>query len=376
MTATFARTDTSILARWWWTVDRWILGAILLMVLAGGVMTMAASPAVAERIGLEAFHFARRQSAYLPAAVLVMLGVSMLAPRGIRRVAALVFVVALALTVATLFSGAEIKGATRWLRIGGFSLQPSEFLKPAFAVVIAALISQARLEGRFAGYVAATAVMLAVAGVLLLQPDVGMTLLFVATWGVQLFLIGLPLIIVAFLGLGFVGICVGAYMSFDHVRGRIDHFFDPTTGSDGYQVSRAMQAFQSGGLFGRGPGEGRIKEVLPDAHSDFILAVAGEEFGVVLCVALVGLFAFVVLRGLTRALRNDDLFVVLAGAGLLAQFGLQALINMASTLNLIPPKGITLPFISYGGSATMALALAVGMILALTRERAGGSAPR
>ena len=369
----FARTDTSILARWWWTIDRWALGAVLLMVALGVVMTLAASPAVAERIGLDTFHFARRQAVYLPAAVLLMLGVSLLAPKGVRRLAVLVFVLALALTVATLFTGSEIKGATRWLRFGGLSLQPSEFLKPAFAVVTAALISQARLEGRASGYLAATAVMLATAGLLLLQPDVGMTMLVVATWALQLFLVGLPLVLVAVIGFAFVGVGVGAYMAFDHVRIRVDHFYDPATGSDGYQVSRAMQAFQSGGLFGRGPGEGRIKEILPDAHSDFILAVAGEEFGVVLCLVLVGLFGFVVLRGLIRSLRHEDLFVVLAGAGLLAQFGLQALINMASTLKLIPPKGITLPFISYGGSATVGLALTVGMILALTRARASGS---
>lgn len=371
---TFARTDTSFLARWWWTVDRWTLGAIGLLVLLGVVLTMAASPAVAERIGLDAFHFAVRQSVYLPLAVVLMIAVSLLSPKGVLRIAAGVFVLALVLTVATLFAGAEVKGATRWLRFDGFSLQPSEFLRPSFAVVAAALIATARRSPGVSCYAAATGLMVAVCAVLVLQPDVGMTLMVIATWAVQMFLIGLPIVVVAVIGLGFAAAGFIAYLSFDHVRGRVDHFFDQTAGSDGFQVARALEAFHSGGLFGRGPGEGRIKEILPDAHSDFILAVAGEEFGVLLCLVLVGLFAFVVLRGFSRALRHDDLFLMLASAGLMAQFGLQSLVNMASTLHLIPPKGITLPFISYGGSATLALALTVGMILALSRERPGGGA--
>lgn len=367
----FARTDTSLLARWWWTIDRWSLGAVLLIVLIGMVLTMAASPAVAERIGLDAFHFARRQFSYLPIAISVMMFASLLSPTGVRRIAILAFAVSLALTIATLFVGMEIKGATRWLQVGGLSLQPSEFLKPAFAVVSAWLISGNRLDPRFPGYALATGLMALSAAVLLLQPDIGMTLMVTGVWVVQLFLIGLPLIVVAILGGMFVSGGIGAYFVFSHVRERVDNFLDPSAG-EGYQVTRALEAFQTGGLFGRGPGEGHVKEVLPDAHSDFILAVAGEEFGVLLCVVIVGLFAFVVLRGFTRSLKDEDLFVVLAGSGLLAQFGMQALVNMASTMHLIPPKGITLPFISYGGSSTVALAFAIGLALALTRERPSG----
>lgn len=368
----FPRTDTSLLGRWWWTVDRWVLGSMLLIIGLGIVLTMAASPAVAERLGLDAFHFARRQFAYLPVALLAMLGASLLSPRGVQRVGAGVFAIFMLLTLATLVVGTEIKGATRWIHVGPLSLQPSEFLKPAFAIVCAMMISAARLKTGFPGYTASTLLMFFVAAVLLKQPDVGMTLMFVATWGTQLFLIGLPLFIVGFAIVAFVGAGIGAYLFFSHVRARVDHFLDPSSGSsDGYQVDRALEAFRTGGLFGRGPGEGRVKEVLPDAHSDFILAVAGEEFGLFLCVIIVLLFAFIVLRGLSRALKDDNLFIMLASAGLLTQFGMQALINMASTMHLIPPKGITLPFISYGGSATVALALASGMVLALTRERPG-----
>jgi cell division protein FtsW len=369
MTA-FPRTDTSLLGRWWWTVDRWTLGAMLLIIALGIVLTMAASPAVAERIGLEAFHFARRQFAYLPIAVAVLVTSSLLSPRGVRRLGAIIFAAALVMTALTLVIGTEIKGATRWLHLGPLSLQPSEFLKPAFAVVGAALIAAARLHAGWRGYLASALLTALVVVVLLRQPDVGMTLMFIGTWGVQLFLIGLPLIVVGLAIILFVAAGVAAYFVFGHVRARVDHFLDPASGSsDGFQVSRALEAFRAGGLFGRGPGEGQVKSVLPDAHSDFILAVAGEEFGLILCLLLVALFAFVVLRGFARALKDEDLFVMLASAGLLAQFGMQALINMASTLHLIPPKGITLPFISYGGSATIALALSTGMVLALTRER-------
>ncbi|HSO43288.1 MAG TPA: FtsW/RodA/SpoVE family cell cycle protein, partial [Rhodospirillales bacterium] len=260
------------------------------------------------------------------------------------------------------------KGATRWLSIGGLSLQPSEFLKPAFAVVSAWLISVNRLDPRFPGYIVATVLLGVCVFVLLQQPDVGMTLMVTGVYFVQLFLIGLPFIVVGLLVGLFAGGGVAAYFMYSHVRQRVDNFFDPSSG-EGYQVSRALEAFQAGGLFGRGPGEGRVKQVLPDAHSDFILAVAGEEFGVLLCLLVVALFAFVVLRGFSRTLKDENLFVVLAGSGLLAQFGMQALINMASSIHIIPPKGITLPFISYGGSSTIALAWAIGIVLALTRER-------
>jgi cell division protein FtsW len=367
---TFSRTDNSLLGRWWWTVDRWTLGAILAIAGIGIVLTMAASPAVAERIGLDPFYFARRQMVYVPLALTVMFLTSLLSPKGVRRTAVIGCIIALALTVATLFLGSEIKGATRWIRVGGLSLQPSEFLKPTFAIMSAWLIAASRQEERFPGYLLATGLLAVCVTVLLLQPDVGTTLLVAGTWAVQVFLAGLPLIVVGLIGFLFVGGAVGAYFAFDHVQGRVDHFIDPSMG-EGYQIARALDAFKAGGLLGRGPGEGRVKELLPDAHADFILAVAGEEFGIVVCLLLVGLFAFVVLHGFGRALKDDNLFVVLAASGLLAQFGMQALMNMASTTHLIPPKGTTLPFISYGGSATIALACSMGMVLALTRLRPG-----
>jgi cell division protein FtsW len=364
----FARTDTSLLGRWWWTIDRWTVGAIMLIAALGIVLTMAASPAVAERIGLDPFYFARRQAAYIPIALVVMLATSLLSPKGVLRIAAVMLIIAFVATVGTLFVGAEVKGATRWLYVGGVSIQPSEFLKPAFAVVSAGFIAWSRADEQIAGYPLATLLLCAVAGIVVLQPDVGTTMLVSAAWGLEIFLAGCPLVLIALIGLLFLGGGVGAYVMFDHVRTRVDQFLDPASG-EGYQVKRAMEAFQSGGLFGRGPGEGHIKEVLPDAHADFIFAVAGEEFGLFLCLLLVCLFGFVVLRGFIRAFKDSDVFVLLAGGALLALFGMQALMNMASTMHLIPPKGITLPFVSYGGSATIALAWAMGMVLALTRDR-------
>ncbi len=365
-----ARTDTSIIGRWWWTVDRWLLVMVASLAFCGAVLTLAASPAVAERIGLDTYHFATRQLVYLPMAMIAMLGVSLLDARGVRRLALMITVGAVILMVMTLLVGTEVKGATRWVRLGGFAIQPSEFVKPGFAVLAAWLFAQRRLDDRFPGYAFATGLYLLIAALLALQPDIGMTLVVSAVWAVQFFLAGLPLMLVVAMAVMFLVGSVGAYFAFDHVQIRVDRFLDPAAG-EGYQVTRALEALRNGGLFGRGPGEGRIKEVLPDAHADFILAVAGEEFGLIVCLILVVLFAGIVLRGITRAFQDDDLFIMLGVAGLMVQFALQTIINMASTLNMMPPKGMTLPFISYGGSSTLAIGIGMGMALALTRNRPG-----
>jgi cell division protein FtsW len=368
--STLARTDKSLFGRWWWTIDRWLLAAIIAIAAIGALLTLAASPAVAERIGKDTFHFVQRQFVFLPASMIIMILVSLMTPRGIRRLAVGCATFAILGMLATLLVGPEIKGATRWLRIDGFSVQPSEFLKPAFAVIAAWLFAESNLNSNIPGNKLATGLFIVVAVLLLMQPDVGMTAVVAAIWGVEFFLAGLPLVLVVMIAVLFMGGVVGAYFTFSHVQGRIDRFLDPGAG-EGYQVMRAIEAFRSGGLFGRGPGEGRVKEVLPDAHADFIFAVAGEEFGLIACLILLALFAFVVLRGFSRVLREDNLFCLLAVAGLLVQFGLQVIINIASNLDMIPPKGMTLPFVSYGGSSTLALAIGMGMMLALTRERPG-----
>jgi len=366
-----ARTDTSVIGRWWWTVDRWTLAALACIIGIGAVLILAASPAVATRIHLDNYHFVKRQLVMLPPAFAIMFAMSLLSPVAVRRFATIGFLVGLGLLALTLVAGAEIKGARRWISAGGLTIQPSEFVKPCFAVFAAWMFAEQRRGTRFPGYIIAILLYVATVGLLILQPDLGMAVVVSAMWFTQFFLAGLPMFLVVGLGmLGGVGL-VGAYFTLPHVQSRIDRFLDPASG-DSFQIERSMEAFVNGGLWGRGPGEGTIKAVIPDAHADFIFAVAGEEFGLITCLIIVSLFAFIVLRGFGRLLHETNLFVLLAGTGILVQFGLQAIINMASSLHLMPTKGMTLPFISYGGSSLLALAMGMGMLLALTRRRYGG----
>ncbi len=368
--SSFARTDRSLAAQWWWTIDRWTILAVLALIGFGSLLVMAASPAVAERIGADGLHFVRRYFAVLPMAVATMFGVSLLSPRAIRHLAMLGLVIGVALLAYTLVGGVEIKGARRWIDLPGFSLQPSEFVKPCFAVVSAWLFAQSRLRPGFPGQWIAAGLYVAIVALLIRQPDLGMAAVVSAVWFTQFFLAGLSLMWVVALLIGGAGGLVGAYLLLPHVASRIDRFLDPASG-DTYQVDRSMEAFINGGWWGRGPGEGTVKLLLPDAHADFVFAVAGEELGVVVCLVIIALFAFIVLRGFSRLLQEGNLYVVFAATGLLVQFGLQAIINMASTLQLMPTKGMTLPFISYGGSSMLALGLGMGMMLALTRRRFG-----
>ncbi len=364
----FSRTDTSTVANWWWTVDRWMLAALAMLTGFGVLLTLAASPAVADRIGLDSYYFVRHQLIYLVPAVAVVLGLSMLEPRGVRRLGVVLFVAAIALMALTLMTGVEIKGARRWISLGVMSLQPSEIVKPAFAVVAAWMMATARTTERFPGFWIATGLYLLAAALLVAQPDMGQTALLTAIFFAQFFVAGMPLTLI---GLGIIAAGAGAmaaYYTVPHFASRIDRFLDPASG-DSYQAATALEAFMNGGLFGRGPGEGTVKGVLPDAHSDFIFAVAGEELGFLASLLIVALFAGIVLRGIARSLEAHNLFVLLAVTGLLTQFGAQAAIHMASTLSLMPTKGMTLPFISYGGSSLVGIAVTMGLVLALTRKR-------
>ena len=365
-----ARTDTSLVGRWWWTVDRWSLVALGALLAAGALLVMAASPAVAERIGLDSFHFVRRQATYLLPAIAVMIGVSLASPLTVRRIATIGFAVTIVLMIATLLLGNEVKGATRWLSFAGFVIQPSEFVKPLFAVVAAWMFAEQQNGDGFPGNIISAMLMVLVCGLLILQPDFGMTVVVAAVWFAQFFMAGMPMTWIIVLGFAAVAGLAAAYALLPHVASRIDRFLDPASG-DSFQVDTALSAFRTGGLTGRGPGEGTVKGILPDAHTDFIFAVAGEEFGMIACLILVALFAFIVLRGFSRMLMERNSFVMLAAAGLLVQFGVQAFVNMGVNLRLLPAKGMTLPFVSYGGSSLLALALGMGMVLALTRKRPG-----
>ena len=365
-----ARTDTSLVGRWWWTVDRWTLLALALLMAFGAILTMAASPAVADRLGVDSLYFVQRQVVFLGLAVTVMFAVSMLSPVAVRRLALAGFIASVALLAATLVAGNEFNGARRWITLGAVSLQASEFVKPTFAVVAAWLFTTYRLNPAVPANLVCIALCALVAGLLVLQPDFSMVVVVAGVWFAQYVFAGLRLAGVAlFAGLGVAGVATG-YAFMPHVADRIDRFIDPASG-DTYQIDTALEAFMNGGLVGRGPGEGVVKEALPDAHSDVIFAVAGEEFGLLLCLVLVALFAFVVLRGLAHALNDSSLFAMLAVSGLVTQFGLQALFHMGVTLGLVPPTGMTLPLISYGGSSILSLALGMGMVLALTRRRSG-----
>ena len=364
-----SRVDNSVLGRWWWTVDRWTLFAIATLIGFGYIMMLAASPAVAERIHVSRDAFIVKQVVFLIMAGVIVVGVSLFTPRQIRRVALIGCAVSILLTAWTIGHGVEVKGARRWINVPGLSLQPSEFIKPCFAVATAWLLAEAHRARRFPGMLVAGAVFAVIALLLKSQPDMGMLAVVGVVFFVQLFLAGLNVLLVG-VGLGAIGAAsVAAYAFFPHVRSRVMRFLDPATG-DNYQVYTALEAFGNGGLLGRGPGEGSVKDVLPDAHADFVFPVMGEEFGMLICLFVLGVFAFIVLRGLVRLVAEHDLFVVLAASGLLTSFGLQSFINMASSLHLIPTKGMTLPFVSYGGSSVLAVALGIGMLLALTRRRA------
>ncbi len=358
----FTRTDTSLVAQWWWTVDRPLLVVLALLAAVGVVFVFTASPPVAERMGLSPWHFAVRQCLFLAVAGAVLVATSMLAPLGVRRIGIGLYVAALALLALVPVIGHEANGAIRWLTVGGVRLQPSEFAKPALIVVVAAVL--AGREGA-RGVPHAALPVAAVVLLLLLQPDVGTALLVAAVFAVMIFAAGLPWLLVGILAVGGGGLALLMYETFGHVRARIDAFLaaDP-----GFQVSQALTAVAAGGWLGRGPGEGVVKNHLPDSHADFIFAAGVEEFGLLAGIVVVVLFAVVVLRGLVLAERRQDRFAQLAAVGLLTQFGLQAAINLGVNVAILPPKGMTLPLVSYGGSSLVALALGTGMALALLRS--------
>jgi cell division protein FtsW len=347
-----------------------MFGALMALMICGILLAMAASPPVAQRLGLDSFHFVYRQFLFAFPALALMFCCSMLNAKLLRRLALLIVIAGFGLMVMTLLVGPEVKGATRWIPIAGFALQPSELMKPGFVVLSAWLFSESIRRPDIPGRSLATILYAAFVGLLLLQPDFGQTLLVTAVWIMMFFMTGLSWMWIPVLGgLGIIGI-FSAYTLLPHVARRIDLFLDPSTG-DNYQVGLALDSFIRGGWFGLGPGEGQIKRILPDAHSDFIFSVAAEEFGIIACLLLVFAFAFIVFRGLSRCFGEVDPFIRLATLGLVSMFGLQAFINMAVNLSLLPAKGMTLPFISYGGSSFISVAIAMGFVLALTRKRPG-----
>jgi cell division protein FtsW len=362
------RAEKSVVTDWWFTVDRMLLATILTIAGAGVVLSLAASPAIAIKRGLPTYYFVERQLVFIALALAIMLGLSLLSPARIRRVALALLAVCLVFLVAVLIGGAEINGARRWVHLGGYSLQPSELAKPAFVVLSAWLLAEGRRRPDMPAQPMAFGLYALFGGLLALQPDVGQAMLVSVVWCALFFLAGgrlsWSLGLLAMLASAFVAV----YSTVGYVRLRVDRFL--SGGGESYQAGRARQSFIEGGLFGRGPGEGTIKSVLPDAHNDFIYAVIAEEYGVLVCLVLLGLFALVVVRVLARQMSESDDFLRLGAMGLAILFGLQATINMAVNTGLLPTKGMTLPFISIGGSSTLAVGVGLGMLLALTRRRA------
>ena len=363
-----SRTERTTFAAWLWTIDRPMLGALAMLMLAGIVLSLAASPPVAARLGLDPFYFVHRHIMFLAPAFVVLIATSFLPPRQLRRLALVVFAVSLVLVALTLWYGAEVKGARRWITLIGISVQPSEFLKPSFVILISWLFGESVRRPEMPANTVSLALLLGVLALLVLQPDFGQAMLIALVWGALFFMAGMRIVwVVGLAGTAVVGL-TAAYATVPHVASRIQRFHDKGAG-DTFQVDTAVESFVRGGWFGRGPGEGTVKRILPDSHADYPFAVAAEEFGIALCLVLVALFAFIVIRALRHALRDEEPFTRFAMAGLSMLFGLQSAINMSVNLHLIPAKGMTLPFISYGGSSMISLAYGMGMLLALSRGR-------
>lgn len=364
----FSRERKTPLAEWWWTIDRPLLAALLGLMAAGMMLSFAASPAVAVRIGLDDWHFIIRHMIFLVPTTIILIVGSFMTPRQSRHVALLALVVMTALLASTLVFGTVIKGSQRWISIAGFSIQPSEFVKPAFAIIAAWLISEKMKKPEVPGHLITMMILGVIVAILLLQPDVGQTALIVLTWAGLLFISGISWWLIIALGSLALGAITAAYFMFPHVTRRFDAFLNPQTG-DNFQVEKALQSLLEGGWFGLGPGEGIAKRALPDAHADFVFSAAAGEFGILFCIGLVGLIAFVVARALYLAQLQQDLFARLAISAIAIQFGVQALINLLVNLNLIPPKGMTLPLVSSGGTSMMAVAFGMSILLGLARRK-------
>ncbi len=362
-----SRSDRGAVARWWFTVDRPLLSAAMLLMAVGVLVSMAASPPVASRIGLDPYHFVRSQLFYLCLAVVVMLLLSFFDRAMIRRTAFVGFVGALLLMFLALFFGPEIKGAHRWINVGPISVQPSEFAKPCFAIVFAWLLSERVIRRDMPAHIMAYSCAALFLLLLVAQPDFGQAALVTTTIGAMLLVYGIPWVVVFGLAGAATAAVAVSYALVPHVASRIDRFMNPDKG-DTFQVDTSMQAFHNGGVLGVGPGGGTAKLVLPDAHTDFTFSVIGEEFGLLACLGIMALFLFIIMRVLKRAKVEKDPFAALASAGVVSMFAIQASINMGVNVALLPAKGMTLPFISYGGSSLLGTGMAIGFVLALGRQ--------
>ena len=375
-TPAFSRNDQSPVAQWFWTVDRGLLGAALALMGLGVALSFASSPAaiLADESITDPFHYSWRMMVFSGVGLSIMLTTSLMSPRGVRRIAVLALFGAIVVMMALPFIGDTVKGAARWVNFGPFSLQPSEFAKPGLIVFAAWMFAEAQKGQGVPGVTIAFGFYALTVCLLLIQPDIGQTLLITTTFMAVFFMAGVPFKWMAVLASAGMAGLVSLYFVFGHMRDRLSRFFSPET-TDTHQIDSASEAIRAGGLLGRGIGEGVMKRRVPDLHTDFIYSVGAEEFGLILSLIMIGLYAFIVIRGMRRAMKLTDPFEQTAAAGLFMLIGLQACINVAVNLNLIPTKGMTLPFISYGGSSMLAMGLTMGFALALTRRRPGAYEP-
>ena len=359
----------AVLSRWWRTLDKSVLTAVLILFSIGLLLGLASSPPLAEKNGLAPFHYVYRQAIFGSLALLVMVVFSMLSSKAIRRLGVIGFLLCFVALGLLPFFGTDFgKGAVRWYGLGFASLQPSEFLKPGFIVTVAWLISASGQINGAPGRLWSFIITMLVVALLIIQPDFGQACLILFGWGIVYFVAGASFILLAALAMMVLAAGSIAYSYSEHFAKRIDGFLSPDI-DPRTQLGYATNAIQEGGFFGVGVGEGQVKWSLPDAHTDFIISVAAEEYGLLLVVLIILLFTWIVLASLIRLLRETDAFNRLAGSGLVAMFGIQAIINVGVAVRLLPAKGMTLPFVSYGGSSIIAMGITVGMLLALTRVR-------
>ena len=359
-----SRSDNSTIALWWWTIDRFLLTLFSILIIVGIFLVMASSQHLAQSFNIFSHYFTLRHILFVIISLPIIFLFSLLNEKQTKAISIIGLIITIFLLLIILINGSEIKGAKRWIYFSGFSFQPSELCKP-FYVIVNAWFLTLWIEGKnFPGWAWSIVSLILISSLLLIQPDVGMTIVIILTWCFQLFITGIPLIIIICLTLAVPLFVILTYHNFDHVKIRIDGFLEGTT----YQVTKSLQSFEFGGFWGTGPGEGFYKKFLPDAHSDFVFAVAAEEYGILICLIIILIYSLVVYRAFSLSFINKNLFFIIAVSGLAFQFGIQTLIHMASNTNLIPTKGMTLPFLSYGGSSMISSAITVGILLSLTRK--------
>ena len=364
------RLDNSILGQWYWSVDRSLIFGIILLAIIGLLTAFSSSTAVASTFGVADFDFAIKHMSYLLLAMFVLFVTSILSVRRLVMIALILALVALVMLFLVPYVGREVNGAKRWISLFGLSIQPSELFKPCFALLSAWFLAREKAFTQMPGTLVVLLLYLVGIFFLVNQPDIGQSALLTSILFVQLVVAGISIYWIISFFVTCTGLGLFGYLNLPHVQARIDKFLFPQD-NDNYQVLQSLRSFENGGLFGQGIGEGQIKSVLPDAHADFAFAVLGEEYGLILCFIVLLLIGFIVIRAIMAAIRSENLFVMLCVSGITAQFGTQAFINMASSVHLIPTKGMTLPFISYGGSSMLTLAFGLGIMLAVLRNGQG-----